>query len=157
MPEERELSPLSNTWVQVKCNSPGCWLLIIAAIIICLQVHETNFWISSFLWKYLNAINFAHKGVLETSELHVYPFSWHWVNLDTPFPSALWPSPSQKNAASQSIILTGNKCAAVNIMVSPNASTVKTNDRKCSSPNRHWGQKLPVRIFHAETITIHFS
>lgn len=66
----------------------------------------------------------------------------------SPFHHSAWPWLLDQDTASQYITVTENKCAAVNIMVSSNASTVKTNDRRCGSHHRYGGRNLLAWLFH---------
>lgn len=88
-------------------------------------------------------------------------FAFLAVTLSQPchpvFPGAPCPWPGEQDAAWQDRTRAGNKHAAANITVSPDASTVKADDRKRGSRNRCGGQARSVQTFHTATVTAHSS
>lgn len=110
---------------------------------------STNFYIISCL----------HENILEAVPClpvlflaDMWKQPWHSPSL-----SACCPRHHSRMLSPNIWYQTVSKSAAVHIMVSSNASTVKTNDRKFGSHNRYRGQKPLVQIFHTVTSTIHFS
>lgn len=144
-PDLPELLLQWDTLVQINHS----YLLSLVAVV-SLQFLEAPLSSSSFIiLRTLSTYQFFSLGCFGNKWVARLPFKLpQWVNLDT-LPPCPWPS--RQDAALQYITPIENKCAMVNVMVSCDASTVKTNGRRCSSHNRSEGhtQSMGADIPHS--------
>ncbi|XP_043417511.1 uncharacterized protein LOC122472239 [Prionailurus bengalensis] len=134
-PRGRCGTPRSNGVARVRIRH-SCPVIVITITIVSQEGSSPKHWFHSFKNKLFQSADVPRPGMLKHA-LRVCLVKCHaeW-SLRPSLLCAPCPRPSEQGSASRDVTAAGTKCTAANIVVSPNAPTVQTDDRKRSSQDR---------------------